>query len=267
MNETLRVYVEGIGAWSATAPDWTHLRALLRGEAEPSPPSSKPAPALLAPGERRRVPVSALIAIEAASQAVAMRGRDAADLPSLFLSAHGDGPVLDYMCATLATAPAEMSPTRFHNSVHNAAAGYWTIATGCHAASCASSALDTSFGAGLLEVVSQVLADQQPVLLVVSDVAGCGPLAEAIASTEAFGCALVLAPQASSAAVAQIELSLQAKVSESTPQHACALALAANNVAAHGMPLLESLAGLASADLRLNAADQLSLAIHMENIA
>ena len=27
-----------------------------------------------------------------------------------------------------------MSPTRFHNSVHNAAVGYWTIATGCHAA-------------------------------------------------------------------------------------------------------------------------------------
>ena len=67
----------------------------------------------------------------------ALPGRDPATLPSVFTSAHGDLAVNDYMCATLATQPTAISPTRFHNSVHNAAAGYWTIATGCHAASSA----------------------------------------------------------------------------------------------------------------------------------
>ena len=71
------------------------------------------------------------------SAAVRASGRDPATLPSVFTSAHGDLAVNDYMCATLATQPTAISPTRFHNSVHNAAAGYWTIATGCHAASSA----------------------------------------------------------------------------------------------------------------------------------
>ena len=40
----------------------------------------------------------------------------------MFTSTHGDLAITDYMCQTLATAPSEISPTKFHNSVHNAAA-------------------------------------------------------------------------------------------------------------------------------------------------
>ena len=52
-------------------------------------------------------------------------------------------------------SPAErlISPTRFHNSVHNAAAGYWGIATGATPAANALCADDASFGAGLLEAL------------------------------------------------------------------------------------------------------------------
>ena len=98
------------------------------------------------------------------------------------------------MCATLASAPTELSPTRFHNSVHNAPVGYWTIATGCHARLHRGRAQRASFGAGLLEAVSQVLAEQRPVLLVCSDIAGSGPLREVTGCSQSFGCALVLAP-------------------------------------------------------------------------
>jgi len=126
--------------------------------------------------------------------AVRMSGRDAAGLACVFASGHGDQAITDYMCATLAQAPTELSPTRFHNSVHNAAVGYWTIATGCHAASIAVCAHRQSFGAGLLEAVSLVQADAQPVLLVCSDIAGSGPLQEMTGSTVAFGAALVLGP-------------------------------------------------------------------------
>lgn len=266
MNAPLSVYVEGIGVWAPTLPDWAHLRAVLRGEGEEQPALTKPTPDLLAPGERRRVPASVLMAIEAAAQAVAMSGRDAASLPSMFVSAHGDGPVLDYMSAILATAPNQMSPTRFHNSVHNAAAGYWTIAAGCHAASCASSALEAGFGAGLLEAASQVLADQLPVLLVVTDVAGNGPLAAAVATTVPFACALVLAPQRGSASVAKLALSLQTGSAASAAQQPLAARLAASNLAARGLPLLEALASLQPTDLTLHAADGLGLGVHTENI-
>jgi hypothetical protein len=135
-----------------------------------------------------------LLAAEVADQAVRMSGLDAAELACVFASSHGDQAITDYMCATLAQTPTELSPTRFHNSVHNAAVGYWTIATGCHAASTAVCAHRQSFGAGLLEAMSLVQADARPVLLVCSDIAGSGPLQEMTRSTVTFGAALVLGP-------------------------------------------------------------------------
>ena len=167
-----------------------------------------PAAAMLSPNERRRAPESVRLAVEVAGQAVAMSGRDPATMPCVFASSHGDQAITDYMCATLAQAPEQLSPTRFHNSVHNAPVGYWTIATGCHAPSTAVAAQRTSFGAGLLEAVSQVLAEQHAVLLVCSDTAGSGPLAEVTGCRRSFGCALVLAPAASPSSLNALDLEL-----------------------------------------------------------
>ena len=45
----------------------------------------------------------------------------------------GDGQNCHEICQALASAERQLSPTRFHNSVHNAAAGYWSIADRCDA--------------------------------------------------------------------------------------------------------------------------------------
>lgn len=264
-NGGLSVWVEGIGAWALGLPDWPRLRALLRGEAcADTAMPARPSPQILPPSERRRAPTSVLIAIEAASQAVAASGRDASTLACVFASAHGDAGIMDYMCATLAQAPREMSPTRFHNSVHNAAAGYWTIAAGCHAASSAVSALEQSFGASLLEAAVQVCADHRPVLLVACDVPGAGPLGEMIASTIPFGSALVLAPAPRANAVARLDLVLRGATASTPARHPHAIALAAANLAAHGLPLLEALAHGAPSTVTLPAAAELGLDVHME---
>src|SRR5690606_42059827 len=63
--------------------------------------------------------------------------------------------ITDYMAATLASDPRSISRTRFHNSVHNAAAGYWTIGAGCTAAATAVSAGPASFAQGLLEALDR----------------------------------------------------------------------------------------------------------------
>jgi hypothetical protein len=123
-----------------------------------------------------------------------MSGRGADSLACVFASAYGDQATTDYMCRVLARAPTELSPTRFHNSVHNAAAGYWTIATECRSPSSAVCAGAASFGIGLLEAAALACADQRAVLLVCSDTAGVGPLGELIGCTLAFGGALVLSP-------------------------------------------------------------------------
>ncbi|MEO7052163.1 MAG: beta-ketoacyl synthase chain length factor [Rhodanobacter sp.] len=169
---------------------------------------SRPEASMLSANERRRAPESVRLAIEVAGQAVIMSGRDATMLACVFASSHGDQAITDYMCTTLAQAPTELSPTRFHNSVHNAPVGYWTIATGCHAPSTAVAAQGATFGAGLLEAVSQTLTEQRSVLLVCSDTAGSGPLAEVTGCRQSFGCALVLAPTASTSSMAALDLAL-----------------------------------------------------------
>lgn len=257
-----RVYVEGVGLWSPQLADFAALQSLLAGTT-PTPPML-PAAATLPPNERRRAPESVLLAVEVAGQAVAMSGRDAASLACVFASSHGDQPITDYMCATLAQAPAELSPIRFHNSVHNAPVGYWTIATGCHAPSTAVAAQRASFGAGLLEAVSQVLAVQRAVLLVCSDTAGSGPLDEVTGCRQPFGCALVLAPERSSATLARLDLQLTA-ASPDTPLDEPLAGWRAGNPSAAGLSLLALLAG-GPGHCQLAAAATLGLRIDMGHV-
>ncbi|MBT2119454.1 beta-ketoacyl synthase chain length factor [Dyella sp. LX-66] len=263
---SMRVHVEGIGVWSPQLADFAALHGQLQGTPAPAPAGRPPA-ATLPANERRRAPESVLLAIEVAGQAVAMSGRAPAELACVFGSAFGDLSITDYMCETLAHAPTELSPTRFHNSVHNAAAGYWTIATGCHAPSSAVCAWHDSIGAGLLEAAAMALADQRPVLFVCSDVAGAGPLAPITRSTQAFGCAFVLAPEASPRTLATLSLQLAPRVATHTDDGPLPAAWSeANATAAAALPLLVVLAGR-DRHCQMAAAGGLGLEILMENVA
>ncbi|MCJ0826435.1 beta-ketoacyl synthase chain length factor [Luteimonas sp. 50] len=185
--------IEGIGFWANGLPDWPAARAFARGDAQPGDAPARPSPQLLAPNERRRAPDTVAIALEAALAACTAAGRDPATLPSVFASTHGDLGITDYMCATLASDPRAISPTRFHNSVHNAAAGYWTIGAGCHAPSTAISSFDASFAQGLLEALAQLAAGAEAVLLSAYDGHAAGPLAAVSPSQGLLAGALVLA--------------------------------------------------------------------------
>ncbi|UGB45411.1 beta-ketoacyl synthase chain length factor [Frateuria edaphi] len=262
----LTVYVDGAGLWSPHLADFAALRGALQGEAA-SPPPARPPATLLPAAERRRAPESVLLAVEVAGQAVAMSGREPASLPCVFASSHGDQPIMDYMCTVLASAPAELSPTRFHNSVHNAPAGYWTIATGCHAPSNAVCAQRASFGAGLLEAASLALADAQPVLLVCSDTAGAGPLTEVTASAAPFGCALVLSPQPGACTLGRLVLHLcPGSIADASGESAVPAEWIASSPSAVALPLLALLAQGAGR-CRLMAAGSLGMDVHLEECA
>jgi hypothetical protein len=153
---------------------------------------TRPQPSILPPNERRRAPDTVAIALEVAQGACINAGRDPAQLPTVFASTYGDLAITDYMCSTLAGAPLTLSPTRFHNSVHNAAAGYWSIATGCRQPYCALGAGQYTFAAGLFAAALQVCADQHDVLLVAYDIEARGPLARITHSRGILGVALVL---------------------------------------------------------------------------
>jgi hypothetical protein len=191
------VSITGIGFWSPRLPGWELARDVACGRAvAPDLAQARVAPALLAPTERRRAPDTVALALEVASRACEAAKVDPKLIPSVFASTYGDLPINDYMCSTLATTPLLCSPTKFHNSVHNAAAGYWTIGTGSVRPSTALLAGDATFAAGLLEAASQALADATPVLFVAYDVAPRGPLAEMVPSEGMLAMALVIDPAA-----------------------------------------------------------------------
>jgi hypothetical protein len=158
-----------------------------------SPQGERPQPMLLPPNERRRAPDTVALALAVAQAACANAARDPALLPAVFASTYGDMAITDYMCGTLARAPTMLSPTRFHNSVHNAAAGYWSIATGCRQPYCALGAGEYTFAAGLFAAALQACADETDVLLVAYDIDARGPLAQVAHSRGKLGVALVLA--------------------------------------------------------------------------
>ncbi len=184
--------IEGIGFWAPGLPSWEAARAFAREGALPEAAPAKPSPRLLPPNERRRAPESVAVALETALEACEGAGRDPASLPSVFASTHGDLSITDYMCATLASDPRGISPTKFHNSVHNAAAGYWTIGAVCLRAATAISAYDASFAQGLLEAMTQLDDGADAVLLVGYDTGATGPLRSVHDCRGVLGGALVL---------------------------------------------------------------------------
>ena len=257
------VVIEGIGLWSPAWPDGARGSVSLRGAGSAgidAPP--RPAPGLLASNERRRAPDSVLLALEVAQQACAMAGREPRELPAIFASAYGDLAINDYLCATLAASPRDLSPTKFHNSVHNAPAGYWAIATGCMHSTTAISAGADSFAAGLLEAALLAHCERTAVVYAAYDIGASGPLAGIIPSRALFGAALVLAPRRERGGAA-LRLDLRAGAASAlAPEAAVLQASLCGNPAAWGLPLLAALARQVPAALALPAGG--GSTVHME---
>ena len=187
------VQLAGIGIWTKGL---THFSTLLNDTGiDPHAEYMVPAPATIPARERRRAGHFISLAVEVAHQACDMAEVDKTTIPSVFASALGDTDISDYMCRKLTQPEKLLSPTQFHNSVHNAASGYWSISAQNRAPSTFVSGFDRSFGAGLLEAASQVVAFDAPVLMVGYDLATSSPFHEMLPIDAAMGVALVLMPE------------------------------------------------------------------------
>lgn len=265
----ITAWVDAVAFWSPRMTDWGAAAVVLRGEALPSVIAApRPAPQLLPANERRRAPDTVAVSMEVAARACADAGLASAQVASVFASTHGDLAITDYMCATLAEAPETLSPTRFHNSVHNAAAGYWSIATGCMGPYTAVSAWRHTFAAGLLESLAQAHSEARPVLLVAYDIEAKGPLASVVHSEGVLSCALVIAPRAGARSVARLRW--RAHEGDGTvqprPRSEAGRALQGNAMAAC-LPLLELLAHPGGGDIRYGLGPALVLDIAVDMTA
>lgn len=204
----MRVFVEAVGVLAPGLPDWRHMQAVLSG-AQPyfAAPLAAIAPMSLPPAERRRSSPTVRLAIAAAEQALQQTSLAAQDMAMVFSSSEAAGVITHQLCEALAGS-REVSPTQFHNSVHNAPSGYYSIAMNAKLGASSIARGKWSFAAGLLNAAAQVSTDQLPVLYVCYDCPSPEPLNQAMPISDATAIALVFAPESatSSSAAWQIEL-------------------------------------------------------------
>jgi hypothetical protein len=260
----MRVYVEGVGLCGPGLDGWALSVPVLAGQEHYAPaPTNLPPSALLPANERRRAPKIVKLALAVGTEAFAAAGRDPAETAAIFTSSGGDGETIHDILNTLASSQRELSPTKFHNSVHNAAAGYWGIATGAMAASTSLCAHDDSFAAGLLEAAAQAAASCQVVVLIAYDLPYPGPLGDARPVSAVFGVALVLSPLSSAASFARLDLVLRPGVYAPSSASRALEQLRQSTPAARSLPLLAALAEGVVAAVTLDYLDDMAVILNI----
>jgi hypothetical protein len=237
------VYVDAVGLIGPGLPDWRTAREVLRGEREHEPARlPRPDAGMLPANERRRTANSVRWALAAAQEAVSASNYRADEVATVFATSDSDGENLHHLCEALASPQREVSPTRFHNSVHNAAAGYWSIAAGSQHPSTSLCGYDATFAAGLLEAASQVWIERAAVLLVAYDLPYPPPLYAVRPVAEPFAVALMLAPEPRPGTLACCRITTGPGSSACTPFPAALRGELASNPAAYSLPLLSLIA-------------------------
>ena len=242
----LTAYIEGVGLIGPGFTNWQSGREILSGlQPYHQTKTIIPAPDLLPAAERRRASDIVKITLATSLEAIASAGLQTENLPSVFSFSNGDGINCHTICEMLASEDRQISPTRFHNSVHNAAAGYWSIATETMATSSVLCAYDGSFGAGLLDAITQVAVDHTRCILMVSDTPYPEPMFTKRPIPDNCGIALILAPEKSLKSVAQIKLSITPDETDKFDDSAMEFLRLAIPTA-RGLPLLQAIAQLNS---------------------
>ena len=264
----MRVFVEGVAVRAPGLGGWPESRAVLAGiEAYRAAPAELPA-SPLPPAERRRTAPTVKLALALGIEAFAAAERDPAETASVFASSGGDGETIHQILVALASDERHLSPTRFHNSVHNAPAGYWSIATRSHAPSTSIGCHDATFAAGLLEAAVQALVEDRAVALVAYDAGYPEPLHSVRPIDALFGTALVLVPSMSPRSFAQLELELRPQGSDfSTMAEPALESFRVGSPAGRSLPLLATLARDAADTVMLEYIPGLMLAVSVEPVS
>ena len=263
----MKVFVESAAILAPGLTGWAAGRAVLAGEKTYEPAPLAPLVADLLPAvERRRTGSMVKLALAVGHAALTSADRPVDSVATVFASSGGDGDVINDICITLAGADRQLSPTRFHNSVHNAPSGYWGIATHSHHPSTSLCGYDWSFAIGLLEAAAQLQVDRHEVLLVAYDTPYPLPLGGVRPLVEPFGTALLLTRDRTSRSIAAFEITMDAQAQEISRMRDAALErLRSDNPCARALPLLAALTNAQpqSVTLERDAGQTLSIAVHV----
>ncbi len=251
MSGRLTVDIESVGLSGPGLIDWQAAIPALRGEqAYEAASMGKPDVKHLPPRDRRRFTLAIALAVTTAMKAITLEGKD--KIPAVFACSGGDTDVIAKLCSALMLPGHPVSPQQFVNSVHNAPAGYWSIAEQNSAPTTSLSAYDASFAAGLLEAAVQINAGRSRVLLIAYDIPAPQPIWPFRPLVAPFATALLLsASNRHAGALARLDLGLGRGLIETALAAPALEELRLGNPAARSLPLLEALACRQTAELVL----------------
>ncbi len=191
------VYVRGLGFWT---PGYASPEAWCRCEFDPS--VDAPEVALLSGLLRRRATGLTRMAVEVLNQATRTAGCDVTTVPIVWATAHGEHSTAIKIFGMMRSGEGKLSPTHFHNSVHNTASGYASIALGNGSASTTVTGGAELVASTFLEAICHLETAAEDVVVVLADEPlqppfhcsdGTAPLALAFClSSHAEGASVVL---------------------------------------------------------------------------
>ncbi len=165
----------GIALW---APGFDDLARLAAGDRLPDPLIKAPKAEILPARLRRRCSLLTRMSAEVVAKASAQAAIDTSLATVVLASVYGEIRTTGQLLVMMAEEPGSpLSPTRFHNSVHNTPIGYLSIACSNHQGSTAISAGPRTLAMAMLEAATVIAAGEGPVVVVIVE----EPLPEGLA--------------------------------------------------------------------------------------
>jgi hypothetical protein len=158
------VFLRGVGLWSTGFAD---PDAWCRGE--PDPGLKTAGAAMLEGPLRRRASALTRISVEVFDQATRAAGVDPSTIPTIWATAHGEHGTAIKLLKMMVRGEGKVSPTHFHNSVHNTPSAYASIAVGNGSASTTLTGGPELVSSAILEAFCHLDAGTPEVVVVLGD--------------------------------------------------------------------------------------------------
>jgi hypothetical protein len=166
----LRATLCGVGLWTPAHADFdSWVAAGAPSELSVPETFTLPVANLLHPRLRRRTSTLTRAAVTTVEAALAGSGVGVDQVRYVLVSSFGEIETTVDILAQLAEPAGPVSPTKFHNSVHNTATGYLSIASGNNLESTALAGGPHNLEAGLLEALAGLAEDGGHAVLIYAE--------------------------------------------------------------------------------------------------
>jgi|HubBroStandDraft_1064217.scaffolds.fasta_scaffold01230_6 hypothetical protein len=236
-------YVEAIAVIGPGLSDWEEAVGALRD------PSTYRADGVIAdaaigvpPNERRRTTPLIRLTLGVLDQLAKRSALDLSQAASVFATSWGDMEVIQNMMNALIGPGIPVSPVQFHNMVHNAAAGFWSIGTRARKASTSLTAGERTFAAGLTDAVAWVATRNETVLFVCYDYPGPAIFNRYNPIDAQFAVAMALTAERTDRSCCRVQIGYIPETPESVMAQPDLESLRTGNPAARALPFLAAIA-------------------------